>query len=168
MWIFAGLPQIKVHEVRSLDNIPSIDITFPDGKKDSLILQRFYPSEQSRLEREFGCNYFGYLKNDKSACVAVTGCAGQDNLEFTINANYGGSSNMYILHKDSGRVELIENPFTVFLSSYFTLKGLWKLCFFSNRRAKRFQSTWKLQQSEGVMKKISILSMEMIWSMMTN
>merc|ERR1719362_1406427 len=53
---------------------------------------------------------FGDLLNDKTACVSVTGCAGQDNLEFTINSVNSGPSNMYILHKN-GNLEMVESAF---------------------------------------------------------
>ena len=43
------MPLIEVHEVRSLGEIPSIDITFPNGMKDSVVLERFYPTKESRM-----------------------------------------------------------------------------------------------------------------------
>ena len=44
------MPLIEVHEVRSFGEVPSIDITFPNGMKDSMTLQRFYPTEESILQ----------------------------------------------------------------------------------------------------------------------
>merc|ERR1712051_490124 len=104
------MPLIEVHEVRSFGEVPSIDITFPNGMKDSMTLQRFYPTEESKMARMPSCNFFGHLLNDKTACVSVTGCAGQDNLEFTINSVNSGPSNMYILHKN-GNLEMVESAF---------------------------------------------------------
>ena len=113
-------PRFDVRQAKSPFGIPSIDITFSNGVKDSLVLERFYPSEQSRIERKPSCNFFGHLENEKSACVSVTGCAGQDDMAFTINSRNGASTNMYILHKD-GHLELVESPFKVqyiYLHSY--------------------------------------------------
>ena len=106
------MPLLKVNQDRSVNGVPFIDITFPDGHKDSLVLQRFYPSEQAKHERTLACNFIGHLEKDRSACVAVTGCPGQDDLEFTINSKHSGPSNMYILHKE-GHLELVESVFKV-------------------------------------------------------
>ena len=106
------MPLIEVHEVRSFGEVPSIDITFPNGMKDSIVLERFYPTKESRTATMPSCNFFGHLLNDKTACVSVTGCAGQDNMEFTINSVNSGPSNMYILHKN-GNLEMVESAFMV-------------------------------------------------------
>ena len=84
----ARVPTIKIQQSRSaaLDMAPSFEIVFPNGQRDFLELDIFYPSEESRQLRKSGCNYFGHLKYETSACVAVTGCLGQDDLEFTINS----------------------------------------------------------------------------------
>jgi len=104
------MPLIEVYEVRSLGEIPTIDITFPNGMKDSMVLEKFYPTEESKMARMPSCNFFGHLLNDKTACVSVTGCAGHDNMEFTINSVNSGPSNMYILHKN-GDLEMVESAF---------------------------------------------------------
>ena len=114
-------PLLDVRRAKSPFGIPSIDITFPNGVKDSLVLERFYPSEQSRMERKPSCNFFGYLENEKSACVSVTGCPGQDDMAFTINSRNGGSTNMYILHKD-GHLELVESAFKVSQDLFYNSK----------------------------------------------
>ena len=103
--------------MRSLGEIPSIDITFPNGMKDSIVLERFYPTKESRMATMPSCNFFGHLLNDKKACVSVTGCAGQDNMEFTINSVNSGPSNMYILHKN-GHLEMVESAFKVCTLEY--------------------------------------------------
>ena len=114
-------PRFDVRQAKSPFGIPSIDITFSNGVKDSLVLERFYPSEQSRIERKPSCNFFGHLENEKSACVSVTGCAGQDDMAFTINSRNGGSTNMYILHKD-GHLELVESAFKVSQDLFYNSK----------------------------------------------
>ena len=46
------------------------------------------------------------------SCVAVTGCPGQQDLEFTINSKHAGPSSMYIL-KMNGEVQVVESAFKV-------------------------------------------------------
>merc|ERR1712156_842260 len=103
-------PRIDVLQTRSPDGIPSIDITFLNGVKDSLVLERFYPSEESRMRRNLACNFFGHLENEKSACVSVTGCPGQDDMAFTISSKNNDRHLGYILYKD-GHVEMVESAF---------------------------------------------------------
>ena len=76
---------IEVNSI-SRNEIPEINIHFEDGSTDTLILERYYPNEESKLDREYHktCNYFGHLKNDEDACVAVTGCYEKEDLDFTI------------------------------------------------------------------------------------
>ena len=67
------------------------------------------------MRRTLSCNFFGHLENEKSACVSVTGCAGQDDMAFTINSKNAGFNNMhigYILYKD-GHIEMVERTFKV-------------------------------------------------------
>ena len=106
------LPLIEVQQTRSFREVPTIDITFANGVKDSMVLERFYPTQESRMARTPSCNFIGHLENEKTACISLTGCAGSDDLHFTINSKNSGSSNMYILHKD-GNLELVERAFKV-------------------------------------------------------
>ena len=107
-----GLPLIEVQQTKSFREVPSIAITFANGVKDSMVLERFYPTQESRMARTPSCNFIGHLENEKTACVSLTGCASSDDLHFTINSKNSGSSNMYILHKD-GNLELVESAFKV-------------------------------------------------------
>ena len=93
--------------------IPEIGIVFPDGRKDSLVLERHYASPEARIAGEEHCNFFGHLKNDASACVAVTGCYGEEDMEFTINSR-DLETNMYILKKN-GNFEAIQSKLKVFV-----------------------------------------------------
>ena len=106
------MPLIEVHQTGSLGEIPSIDITFSNGMKDSMVLERFFPTKKSRMERKSSCNYFGHLKNEKSASVSVTGCWGRDDLAITINSIHSGPSNMYIIHKN-GDLQMVKNNIKV-------------------------------------------------------
>ena len=107
-----ALTSIKVRQDRSLYDIPEIDITFPDGYQDELILEKHYPNDESRLEDQQHCNYFGHLKNEPEACVAVTGCYGRDDLEFSIMSEHALTENRFILEKD-GQLKVVESAFNV-------------------------------------------------------
>jgi hypothetical protein len=63
------------------------------------------------------CNFFGHLAKDTEACVAVTGCPGSEDLEFTINSRHSVPSNMYILRRD-GKLEVIESAFKVSIKTH--------------------------------------------------
>merc|ERR1711971_83889 len=103
-----GTPRIEVQQSRSARGIPSIDITFANGVKDALVLERFYPTEQSKMEKKVSCNFIGHLENENTACVAVTGCPGEE-MAFTIKSKH--SENIgYILHQD-GQLESVESTF---------------------------------------------------------
>ena len=107
----SGLPEITVLETRTFDGIPSIDITFPDGFQDHFVLERHYMTEMDRMAKKMHCNFIGHLAKDTEACVAVTGCPGEE-MEFTINSEHAGAYGKMILHKD-GRLEQVESPFKV-------------------------------------------------------
>ena len=90
--------------------IPNIRITFPNGHEDTLVLERHYASPEHRMTGELHCNFIGHLKNEKEACVAVTGCYGSEDMEFTINSKHNTMTNMYILEK-SGNLKSVESAF---------------------------------------------------------
>ena len=76
-------------------------------------MERHYASPEARIAGEEHCNFFGHLKNDASACVAVTGCYGEEDMEFTINSR-DLETNMYILRKN-GNFEAIQSKLKVFV-----------------------------------------------------
>mgnify|MGYP007015419963 FL=1 len=86
LWTLASslenLPTFTFHEEKSLDGSPSLSINFPNGLTDKLILSKHEDSEESH------CHYIGHLENERDACVAMTGCVGQDDLDFTIYSQY--------------------------------------------------------------------------------
>ena len=96
---------------RSFDEVPNIDITFPDGHQDTFVLERHYMTEADRMAQKMHCNFIGHLAKDTDACVAVTGCIGQQ-MEFTVNSKHAGESNKFVLH-ENGELELVESPFKV-------------------------------------------------------
>jgi len=62
--------KFNVISSRSIDEPPTVEVTFANGVKDCLELTHYKMHEKAVV----GCNYHGSLKNDPSAVVAVTGC----------------------------------------------------------------------------------------------
>ena len=52
------------------------------------------------------CNFIGHLEKESTACVAVTGCYGIGNVEFTIKSSHLSSSNYFIMDKNGNIKEL--------------------------------------------------------------
>ena len=73
------------------------------------------------MSGELHCNFIGHLKNEKSACVAVTGCYDREDVELTIHSKHNTDANMYVLRKD-GSVKSIESNFKVKKSIILTFK----------------------------------------------
>ena len=105
------VPVFDLLEERSLDGSPSVSITFPDGYSDRLILSRFYINEEAKLTRSEDCNFIGHLEGEPGACVAMTGCPGSNDLEFTIMSEHSAHSTFKWLK--NGNVEIVESPFKV-------------------------------------------------------
>ena len=105
-------PRFGLIQERSFNGAPSVSIAFPDGYKDTLVLERYYANEEERMERTEACHYIGHLANEPEACVAMTGCVGSDDVQFTIMSAHATDSPMYKWTKE-GIVEIIESPFKV-------------------------------------------------------
>jgi len=104
-------PRFTLLEERSLDGAPSISIAFPDGYEDTLILNKFYPNDKDRMSRKERCHYTGHLANEPEACVAMTGCLGSEDVEFTILSKHAAKSNLLKWTKE-GHVEIIDRSYT--------------------------------------------------------
>ena len=59
---------------------------------------------------EENCHFIGHLENEREACVAMTGCLGSENVEFTIMSKHASESPMFLWTKE-GNVRVIEKPF---------------------------------------------------------
>ena len=88
---------------------PKISITFPDGYTDNLMLNHFFP-EEDKID---GCHFIGHLEKEREACVAMTGCIGSEDLQFTIMSDHVTESSLLKWKKD-GSVEHIKSPYRVF------------------------------------------------------
>ena len=105
---------------RSEDGSPSVSITFPNGYEDTLVLNKFYTNDEEKLEDEDNtCAYIGHLKKDMEACVAMTGCFGQEPVEFSVISDRVEDSGAYVWNLD-GTVSVLENPLQVMLTNYNT------------------------------------------------
>jgi len=95
-----NLPALRLlsHD-RLLDGTPQISVTFPDGYSDNLLLKKHSDDH---------CHYIGHLEHEKEACVAVTGCLGQEDLELTVLSEHLDQSPM-MRWKLDGSVEVIES-----------------------------------------------------------
>ena len=98
------VPTITLNQNRDFNGNPSISIAFPDGYTDNMI---FAKSDDQELE-ENECIFMGHLEKETSACLAMTGCPGIEDVEFTIFSQHLERSGMMKWNMD-GSVELI-NP----------------------------------------------------------
>ena len=106
-FISGSVPSFVLNQERSLDGSPSVSITFPDGYTDTMVLSRYYSNENDRLARTENCNFFGHLEGEPDACIALTGCPGSDDLEFTIMSEH--SSDTKFKWNKNGEVQVIES-----------------------------------------------------------
>jgi len=101
--------RLKFHIVsaRSTEESPSIQVTFPNGNQDDLVLDPFRVNANSAKI----CSYTGHLRNDPSSRVAVTGCMNTpgDQMEVTM-ISHSNVNKMFLVDFD-GNAKVIENPF---------------------------------------------------------
>ena len=108
--ILGEVPTFTLDLERSINRSPSVTVTFPDGYQDTLILSKFYTNEEVKMEgEEDTCAYIGHLANEPEACVAMTGCFGQEDVQFSIFSSHAADSGTYSWNMD-GTVHVIENP----------------------------------------------------------
>ena len=106
---FSGDETLKFNVIssRSIDEPPTVEVTFANGVKDNLELSHYKMHERAVV----GCNYHGSLKNDPSAVVAVTGCLNKpgDRMEVTLISK--NNINKMFTVDFNGNAEIIKNPF---------------------------------------------------------
>ena len=100
---FDRTPTITLNQDRDSNGNPSISIAFPDGYTDNMILSK---SDDEDLE-ENDCIFMGHLERETSACIAMTGCPGLEDVEFTIFSKHAERSGVMKWSKD-GSVELMD------------------------------------------------------------
>ena len=93
---------------RTSNGAPSVNITFPGGHKDTLILKKFYANEEEKKLDAEQCNYSGHLFSEPEACIAMTGCVGHEDVEFTIFSRQLNQSYLFKWNKE-GNVEVLDD-----------------------------------------------------------
>ena len=99
--------KFSVLNERSSESFPNIMVTFPDGYTDRLVLRKHYFNDEDRMDYDNDCNYNGHLANEKHACVAMTGCLGSDDIEFTIMSTHAVGSAGYVWTK-TGEIHMVD------------------------------------------------------------
>ena len=95
---------------RNANEAPRVSVRFANGVQDALVLFRYYPNEEQRLARTDKCHFVGHLAKQTEACVALTGCPGDEDVDVTILSKHSTPSSMFKWNKD-GSVDVIESPF---------------------------------------------------------
>jgi hypothetical protein len=92
---------------RSMEEAPTIEVTFANGVRDQLELKHYRMNDESVV----GCNYIGHLKNSASSSVAVTGCLNKpgDRMEVTMISDH--NINKMFAVDFNGNSEIIKSPF---------------------------------------------------------
>ena len=92
---------------RSIEEPPTIEVTFDNGVKDTLVLKHYRMNDRSAL----ACHYIGHLKNSPSSKVAVTGCLNkpEDRMEVTLISEH--NINKMFSVDFNGYADIIKNPF---------------------------------------------------------
>jgi len=100
---------LKFHVVssRSIEEAPTIQVTFANGVKDDLELTHYRMNKESAV----GCNYIGHLRSNPSSSVAVTGCLNKpgDRMDVTLISKHN-TNKMFSVDFD-GNAKPIPNPF---------------------------------------------------------
>ena len=108
-------PRFSVIEERTSNGVPSVSIEFPDGYKDTLLLNKFYGNQEERMANVERCHYIGHLVNEPEACVAMTGCLGSEDVEFTILSTHAIDFHAFMWTKN-GNVEILDSSSKVKIS----------------------------------------------------
>ena len=92
---------------RSMEEAPTIEVTFANGVKDELVLSHYKMNDDAVI----GCNYLGHLLSSPSSSVAVTGCLNKpgDTMEVTMISE--NNINKMFAVDFFGTAKIIQNPF---------------------------------------------------------
>merc|ERR1712088_371228 len=100
--------KFDVTSSRSLNQPPSVQVTFSNGVQDELELTEYKPySSRSNA----GCNFLGRLRNEVASSAAVTGCLNKpgDIMEVTLISK--NNVNKLFKVDFDGNTEVLANPF---------------------------------------------------------
>ena len=83
-------------------------------------MNKYFTNDEDRLEvEENSCAYIGHLKKDMEACVAMTGCFGQEPVEFSVISDRVEDSGAYVWNLDGNCNCLRESPRTNIIKPSF-------------------------------------------------
>ena len=99
--------KFEVTSSRSIEEPPTIEVTFDNGVKDALVLKHYRMNERAAL----ACNYIGHLQSSPSSSAAVTGCLNkpEDRMEVTLISEH--NINKMFSVDFNGYADIIKNPF---------------------------------------------------------
>ena len=100
MYILENLPSFSLIEERTLNGTPLVEVIFPDGTSDNLVLNKYEDMEG---------HFIGHLENEPDACVAMVNHP--EHAELTILSNRVVGSTMYKWY-NNGDVELVPEVFS--------------------------------------------------------
>ena len=89
---------------------------------DTLVLERHYANGGVRSARIEHCHFIGNLANEPEGSVAMTGCIGTEDVEFTIISEHATESSLYKWYRN-GSIETIEAHFKVLVLTLLILKS---------------------------------------------
>ena len=69
-----------------------------------MVLEKFYGNDEDKKAKLDWCHYIGHLENEHTACVAMTGCVGSQDVQFTILSKHSPKSSTFKWTKD-GNIE---------------------------------------------------------------
>ena len=100
--------KFDVTSSRSLNQPPSVQVTFSNGVQDELELTEYKPYGS---RSNAGCNFLGRLRNDVASSAAVTGCLNKpgDIMEVTLISK--NNVNKLFKVDFDGNTEVLANPF---------------------------------------------------------
>lgn len=93
-----------------------------------MVLHRYFANEEEeRKEAEDKCHYVGHLANEPQACVAMTGCPGEQDIDLTIMSEHASHDSGMYQWKLTDEVEVLANPFEKSTSRAIVRNsGAWK------------------------------------------
>ena len=109
---------------RSMEEPPTMKVTFPNGVQDDLELSHYKMNKAAPL----GCNYIGRLRGDPTSSVAVSGCLNkpEDRLQVTLHSK--NNFNKMFKVDSFGNAEIVRSPFQdggmIIMSLYYVQNNL--------------------------------------------
>ena len=95
----------RVISSRSIEEPPTIEVSFANGVKDHLELKHFKMNEAYPIR----CTYIGKLKNDPISSVAVSGCLNEPGNKMEVTLLSNNNKNSMFLVDFEGNTQIIKD-----------------------------------------------------------